>query len=290
MTIKSRLFLVGCPRSGTTLLQSLIATHPEIITFPESHFFHHLHHHRNLLLRRLDWASPNIRHHVNDFLCHVSQQGQAPNQPRKLAELPQFSLSKRRYTEAFIRLLDRLALQAKKSAWLEKTPEHVRHINTIEAFVERPLFIHLVRDGEAVVASLYDAALKYPNTWGAFEDIDEAINMWTKSIRCSHAHLHKENHLLVRYETLAEQPAIALKDICQFIGLSFHPQMIENYGKASQNIVMGHETWKQNVGNSIRNTNNQKFTQLFNPDQQAYILKRVSKMSMRLDTRLCSVD
>ncbi|NJL67494.1 MAG: sulfotransferase [Microcoleus sp. SM1_3_4] len=37
-----RIFLVGCPRSGTTILQSLLASHPEIISFPESKFFHYL--------------------------------------------------------------------------------------------------------------------------------------------------------------------------------------------------------------------------------------------------------
>jgi hypothetical protein len=35
---RTRLFLVGCPRSGTTLLQSLLAAHPQIASFPESHF------------------------------------------------------------------------------------------------------------------------------------------------------------------------------------------------------------------------------------------------------------
>ncbi|MEQ8960988.1 MAG: sulfotransferase [Coleofasciculus sp. C2-GNP5-27] len=41
-TLKERIFLVGCPRSGTTLLQSLLAAHPQIASFPESHFFRHL--------------------------------------------------------------------------------------------------------------------------------------------------------------------------------------------------------------------------------------------------------
>ena len=33
------IFLVGCPRSGTTLLQSLIAAHPLVTSFSESNFF-----------------------------------------------------------------------------------------------------------------------------------------------------------------------------------------------------------------------------------------------------------
>ena len=39
MKVKERVFIVGVPRSGTTLIQSLLASHPQIETFPESHFF-----------------------------------------------------------------------------------------------------------------------------------------------------------------------------------------------------------------------------------------------------------
>lgn len=39
MKIEGRFFIVGFPRSGTTLLQSLLAAHPQIASFPESYFF-----------------------------------------------------------------------------------------------------------------------------------------------------------------------------------------------------------------------------------------------------------
>ncbi|NJL55543.1 sulfotransferase [bacterium] len=38
MTACPPLFLVGCPRSGTTLLQSMLASHPQIASFPETKF------------------------------------------------------------------------------------------------------------------------------------------------------------------------------------------------------------------------------------------------------------
>src|SRR5271167_4804558 len=37
--IAGRLFVVGCPRSGTTLLQSLLAAHPSVHSFPETAVF-----------------------------------------------------------------------------------------------------------------------------------------------------------------------------------------------------------------------------------------------------------
>jgi Sulfotransferase family len=47
--VKTRAFLVGCPRSGATLLQSMLFAHPEIYTFPESSFFFPLFGVRDLL-------------------------------------------------------------------------------------------------------------------------------------------------------------------------------------------------------------------------------------------------
>ncbi len=37
--IEGRIFVVGAPRSGTTLVQSLIASHSQVTSFTESHFF-----------------------------------------------------------------------------------------------------------------------------------------------------------------------------------------------------------------------------------------------------------
>jgi len=36
------LFIVGCPRSGTTLLQRMVNAHPQIAITPESHWIPHL--------------------------------------------------------------------------------------------------------------------------------------------------------------------------------------------------------------------------------------------------------
>ena len=38
-TIDRRVFVVGVPRSGTTLVQSLLAAHSTMTSFTESHFF-----------------------------------------------------------------------------------------------------------------------------------------------------------------------------------------------------------------------------------------------------------
>ncbi|HEY9694672.1 MAG TPA: sulfotransferase [Oculatellaceae cyanobacterium] len=65
---KTRLFLVGCPRSGTTLLQSLLVAHPEILSFPESHFFRSLLEYRTPWRIKLKIASSKTKPRLKQFL------------------------------------------------------------------------------------------------------------------------------------------------------------------------------------------------------------------------------
>ena len=52
--IGQRIFVVGVPRSGTTLLQSLLAGHSALTSFTESHFFDRHYSHRD----QADWDLP----------------------------------------------------------------------------------------------------------------------------------------------------------------------------------------------------------------------------------------
>jgi hypothetical protein len=89
------------------------------------------------------------------------------------------------YTKAFIKILDEITLENGKSSWLEKTPEHLGQINYIERWVQRAKFIHIIRNGDDVVASLYEVAQKYPllsstdrgNTWQEIPLIKETYMM-----------------------------------------------------------------------------------------------------------------
>jgi hypothetical protein len=55
-----RVFIVGCPRSGTTLVQALLARYPGVHSFPETRFFEALLDAVDLQLARLGAE----RHHV----------------------------------------------------------------------------------------------------------------------------------------------------------------------------------------------------------------------------------
>lgn len=262
--IKSRVFIIGCPRSGTTLLQSLMAAHPEITSFPESYFFQDL----NGSWPWGPWlgiASPKARVKFKEFLHKVDQEPM-------IQYLPRMSIFNSQYSSAFVKVLDLITQQESKSIWIEKTPQHMLKIELIEKLVKDAKFIHIIRNGEDTVASLYDWALKYPEkSWSKLRDIDRCIYRWTKYVEISHSHLHKPNHFLVSYERLVEDPHSILAEICEFIDVDFDIKMLQTSPEVTKKVVAKDEPWKASVNEPIKNANNSKFCKLFNEEQRLYI-------------------
>ncbi len=273
-----RLFLVGCPRSGTTLLQSLLAAHSRVVSFPESHFYNTMTASR-FGLRQLGLASPRIRAKFSSFLELIGH-------PEMRRYLPFFAISRRQYSRAFIAVLDAVARQHNKQAWLEKTPRHLHYVDDISAFVPESQFIHLVRNGEDVVASLYEVVNAYPERWPSIPAgdvagcIDRCVDRWVQSIRLSQRHVGRSNHVVVRYERLVEAPDEVIKGLCEFIGIPFEARMLERYADRAATLVQPFETWKQSVTQAIESGHERKFDRLFNESQKRHISAQVAQVDL----------
>ncbi|HAG85071.1 MAG TPA: sulfotransferase [Cyanobacteria bacterium UBA12227] len=273
--VKQRLFLVGCPRSGTTLLQSLLAAHPQIVSFPESKFFQYLvptYEPRRLASRII--ASRQLKPRLEEFFKNEI------GRPELIKYLPKFPLM-REHTRKFIKILDSLAQEQGKSIWLEKTPEHIQHIDYIEKFVPRVRFIHILRNSLDTVASMYEVTRKYPSKyWREGWSIDFCLERWISAAEITRQHLHKSNHILVRYEQLVENPQSELEKLCQFIGIEFDKKMLQDYRIAAKQVSLEIEPWKAAVSEAIYKAKSQKFYEVFDESQQRYIVERLSEVNL----------
>jgi len=230
MTIETLVFLMGCPRSGTTLLQSLLASHTQIVSFPETQFFHHM----LPVTYKHGWSgfgfvSRNLRPRLEKFFREDL------DRPELIRRLPQIPL-RSYYTRKFIKILKDLANEQGGTILLEKTPDHIYCLKYIERYLPRSQFIHLVRKGTDVVASLYEITHKYPEPWGGKRSIETCIDDWLLAIRASQKYCDRPNHLIVRYEELVETPEKVLGRICDFLNIAFEQKMIENYAKKADYI------------------------------------------------------
>lgn len=281
----SPIFIVGCARSGTTLLQSLLASHPEIASFPESKFFVDLVRMPEEISRRytLGMVSKYLRPTLESFLDEVEH----PELKRKLPKLPLV----KSYVSSFNTILAELTHLQGKSIWLEKTPEHLHRLKYIETYMPEAKIIHIIRSGVDVVASLYDLAQRHPNHWGrTFKNVDICIRRWSDDVAITCQYLERPNHTLIHYEQLVSSPAAEIKRLCEFIGVPFNADMVKNYRQTSSQLVRSRETWKASTQQAIQNTNSKKFLTVFTPEQQNYVRQSVDAIKLPTLNHLTTLE
>jgi len=263
--IQGRVFLVGCPRSGTTLLQSLLAANSSIQSFPESHFYEKLFSARPLF-STLGISSRHARPCWNLFLEEIAHQ-------EMKSTLPKYAIFESQFSTAFVKVLDTLAMKQGKSVWIEKTPGHLRSIERIEKVIRNARYVHIIRNGEDNIASLFEIGKQYPDTWGKwYGTLDQCIQRWVSDARISTKCSVRNNHYIIRYEELVVNPKSALVALCDFIDVPYEEKMLLDYPTVAGQLILKAEKWKASVNEPIRAAGKRKFDNYLNEEQRKYIL------------------
>lgn len=280
----TRTFIVGCPRSGTTLLQSLLTAHPAVVSFPETFYFVNIvPNARERWRRHVGLASASAPSAVRDLDSLGVPSDPAP------AILPSVTVGG--YARRFVRRMDRAAQQSGATLWLEKTPRHARHIERIEQEVAGVRFVHLIRSGEAVAASLKDASNIDPEVWPSSTPL-QLVEVWRRYLGYSQACVGRSNHVFVSYERLVTSTETVMSTLCRSLGLDDEPSLIAglllDYRASSAKVTgrltkdagtltLSTEPWKQDVSGEIDNRNEAKFRRLFTAEEQAEIRAAVTR-------------
>jgi len=215
-----RVFVVGFPRSGTTIVQAWLAHQLDAFTLPETSFFEHAC--GNLGLR---WGDRGARD--EDRLWH--RMGAIHGAARRTYAQVAAALGERPRrlpsaltgaAAAFVDLLDRAAARAGASGWIEKTPNHIYYVDEIERLVPGATFIHVVRRGEDALASIVDAQIGFDSFHGSIADW---ARRWNAAMRVHERCANRPNHTIVSYETFANS-ARERSRVARFLGLpARHP-------------------------------------------------------------------
>ena len=289
--INKRAFILGSTRSGTTLLESLMGAHPRIKAFPESSFFicsigqidNRVCDKSEVSLKnRLGRPLSNARVHLGiphrgltqkcmrEFLASI-------NRTELMNEFPVNSNSMTVLSNAFVQMLDRLAMEDGKELWVEKSPMHLFYVDEITRYVKSAKFINIVRNGSDVVASLFDASRLYPEHWwwSRFASLDACVNHWNHSLKSLLTNQGKANHITICYEQLVDATPFVLQKLCAFLETEYDEAMLVDYRTVATSVSVG-EPWRAKTSDVIANANGEKFRTLLTESQQAYVAERLA--------------
>lgn len=234
-------FVVGAPRSGTTLLQNLIACHPDAGTAPETHLFikitPSLLYERNLppigkrpLPKQL--RSNQINRLFEDLSDSLDLNTDLLDWSSRLGDHEQIAIR-----DIVIRFFSTLS-KDEHTVFIEKSPPHVYFTHEINAIIPEAKIINIVRDPRDVIPSInrmLQQMGKKPRT------IYERATIWNRSVAAA-----ESTHLFtVRYEDLVSDPQTVMKRVFGYLDLAYSADYLAEHSRISEETVKSNETWKE---------------------------------------------
>lgn len=208
----SPVFIVGCPRSGTSLLRDLLQSHPNLAFPDESRFI------PAYYLAYGDPRSDEEARRLGRTLLRF------PWVQRLLPELsPTDFEGCRSYREIVDRLFRTWAEKEGKRRWGDKTPLYLLKMPIILEIFPDARFLHIIRDGRDVTLSFLRAPFGPSNVY-------RSARYWSGLVRCgrsSGSSLPVGTYHEIMYETLVTRPEETLCEICQFIDEPFDPVVLQ---------------------------------------------------------------
>jgi len=237
------IFVVGCPRSGTTLLASFLGAHSRLICGPETEFFTGLHiaNRGNRLCRAATWPEE-----AASYLFSKVHEKPIPDyygitRDEIIAYLKQRERSCPAILES---LTDTYMRRQGKQRWVEKTPTHIIYLREVRRYYPDAPIVRIVRDPRDVALSL----LNVP--WGP-SSFANAVLLWRSLDELGTAICEADqNCLTLRFEDLVMSPESELRKLCDFVGEEFEPDMM-NASQSNVHVNPTNVSWKQRAGGPL---------------------------------------
>lgn len=211
------IFLVGAPRSGTTLLARILAAHGEVLGRAEPHLLTPLAHLG--FYGRVDKAP------YDPFNAEQAIRGFVADLPRGEQD---YLDALRAYTDALYGRM--LATRPDKKYFLDKTPAYALVLPFVARLYPRAHYVVLTRHPIAVLTSYvtsffdgdYEVALAHNPILARYVPA-LATFLRERPVRLHH----------VRYEEFVRDPEAGFRSLCEAIGLPFAAGAIE-YGRSGE--------------------------------------------------------
>ncbi len=251
-------FILGRPRSGTTLLRTLLDVHPNIIIPLENPSMIHLYFKYRYVKH---WDVKNLNNIFCDFknLNFIKSWKLDWEGIKDIFEnLSKMQISFHEIIKLFYYHYQSEFTKEEIRCLCDKTPLNSLYSKEISRVFPGAKCIHLVRDYRANLASMSKHDVFSPSLTGILMQWKKSVNQISK--------LTVENpqrFFLVRYEDLVSDPEGTYKLICNFLKVKYMPELLDpEYRKNAINNIYASEflnQWQPDLSGKISTSNIEKW-------------------------------
>ncbi|GLY73098.1 sulfotransferase family protein [Actinoallomurus iriomotensis] len=238
------IFILGCPRSGGTLLRRMLRAHPRIAIPPETRLLLDAYEHRDAygdLSRRAnrqalaEWIVAGAGTRFDGLGLDARAVAE-----EIVAGPPTLGSALEIAWRAYARRLG-------KPRWGDKRPGYVQHIDALLRLFPDAQLVHVIRDGRACVADL-----KGTSWWRM--GVYHAIATWTQAIDAGTSaaqRLPSSAYTEVQYERLVTDPESELRRLCTFLTEDYAPEMATQRPEPPAEARL--EPWERELCETVMN-------------------------------------
>jgi len=228
-------FIVGAPRSGTTLLAVLLDRHSNVAIGPETQFY------AEFIPR--NWADRKPETYeqlVDSALAFKRIVDFGLDREQLLRQFKTYELSSANLLRS---IMEVHAIRNSKLRPGEKSPSHLKHVPAILDQFPGAKAICVLRDGRDVVRSLLETPWAIP---GNPRRLQLFCLRWNDAVEETIHYertLPHDRFMTVKFEDILRQPRPELEKICDFLGEEFEPTQLEPE-QSSSVIPHWEKKWK----------------------------------------------
>lgn len=248
--VAAPLFIVGMPRSGTTLLASMLNASPDLAVTPETDYFPNF---WRSCERSRCMDTPGRRgRFIHRWLNSPEAQRLGLGVEETLGLEAKLIARAAGHAEILGSTLQLYADRRGKRRWGEKTPAHVFHVQTIQRLFPNSMVIQIVRDPRDILLSLERVPFASGN-------LIRYMRLWKSAVNT--APLNSQRYRVVRYEDILAAPEATLRGLSSFVEIEYSTAMVHPDQSEDRMVDAVAEPWKSKAVKPLDPNNRDKWRQ-----------------------------
>ncbi|WP_343763130.1 sulfotransferase [Gangjinia marincola] len=259
------LFIIGNPRSGTSLFRLMLTNHKDICVPPECGYILWWYD------KYKDWNFN--QENVKSFIIDLSTSKKIETWKIDFNDLKKFVITNEpaTYADLCLAVIEFYAIKNNQRGIFlgDKNNYYINHLAQLSEIFPSAYFLGLIRDGRDVACSykaIRELKTSSPYKPKLSDHIETIAKEWVEN-NTQMADLFEkvDKARIFRYEDVISNPKSTLTDICSFLGVAFDQHMLDYYKDDSTKEPTATLDWKKKTLQAPDSDNIGKYSHILTP-------------------------